>query len=92
MALGRVTSPITRAPRAIAPLVTTTTSSPAAWRAATSSQTAPSTSARSSPESSATMLDPSLMTVRAMAWRVDRRGEQAAQRHTRRAEAHECDV
>src|SRR5262249_62353908 len=53
-------------PRAIAPLVTTTISSPAAWRAATWAQTRARTSARRSPESSATMLDPSLTTYRAM--------------------------
>src|SRR4051794_7970138 len=54
-------------PRAIAPLVTTTTSSPAAWRRATSSHTRASTLARSIPVSSATMLEPSLMTKRAIA-------------------------
>ena len=53
---------MTRMPRAIAPLVTSTTSWPAAWRAAASAQMRSITSARSSPESSATMLEPSLMT------------------------------
>src|SRR3954447_7437208 len=51
-------------PRAIAPEVTMTTSSPAAWRAAMSSHSAPSTSARTSPASSATTLVPSLTTTR----------------------------
>src|ERR671928_94463 len=54
-------------PRAIAPLSTTTPSPPAAWRRATSSQTRASTLARSMPVSSATMLEPSLMTKRAIA-------------------------
>src|SRR5438477_11916164 len=64
MADGRAGSAITRIPRAIAPLVTTITSSPPARRAATASHTRPSTSASSSPASSATIEDPSLMTTR----------------------------
>jgi glutamate 5-kinase len=43
-------------------VVTSTTSSPAEWRAAASAQMRSITAARSSPSSSATMLDPSLMT------------------------------
>jgi hypothetical protein len=62
IARGRTGSSITRMPRAIAPLVTTTISSPAACRAATWSHTRARTSARRSPESWATMLDPSLTT------------------------------
>ena len=61
-ARGRTGRSMTRMPRAIAPLVTSTTSWPAAWRAAASAQMRSMTSERSSPESSATMLDPSLMT------------------------------
>ena len=67
MALGRSASSSTRIPRAIAPLVTTTTSSPAAWRAASSAHTAASTSVRGEPSSWATIEEPSLTTVRAMA-------------------------
>ena len=51
-------------PRAMAPEVTTTVSSPDSCRAATWSQSAPSTSACTSPRSSATMLEPSLTTKR----------------------------
>src|SRR3954464_7963720 len=57
---------MTSIPRAIAPLVTTTISLPAAWKSATAPQMRSSTSARSTPPSSATMLDPSLTTARAM--------------------------
>ena len=71
MARGRTGSSITRIPRAIAPLVTITTSSPARCSAAASSQIAARTSARSSPPSSATMLEPSLTTVRP--WAQDKR-------------------
>src|SRR5437588_90310 len=59
-------------PRAIAPLVTITTSSPAPRRPAAASHTRPSTSARGSPVSSATMLEPSLTTTRRMAAEVRR--------------------
>src|SRR3954447_17789333 len=55
---------MTSIPRAIAPLETTTTASPAAWRSATTPQIRSRASARSAPRSSATMLDPSLMTTR----------------------------
>src|SRR4051812_33872013 len=51
-------------PTAIAPLVTTTTSTPARRSAATCSQTRSSTSSRGAPESSATIEEPSLMTTR----------------------------
>jgi hypothetical protein len=61
--VGRIGSSIRRIPRAIAPEVTSTTSSPAAWRFATSWQSASSTSVRSSPASSATMLEPSFTTT-----------------------------
>ena len=54
-------------PRAMAPEVTTTTSSPASCRADTASLTEASTSARTSPESSATMLEPSFTTRVAIA-------------------------
>src|SRR5688572_29537845 len=60
-----------RIPRAIAPEVTITTSSPASWRRATSAQTPSTTSARSSPPSSATMLEPSLMTMRRATVRLE---------------------
>src|SRR5688500_9983944 len=50
-------------PRAIAPEVTTITSSPASCRAATASQSASSSSVRTSPASSATTLDPSFTTT-----------------------------
>src|SRR5687767_11722071 len=50
-------------PRAIAPEVTTTTSSPARWRSATASHSASSSSVRSSPASSATTLEPSFTTT-----------------------------
>src|SRR4051794_15471893 len=56
---------MTWTPRTIAPLVTTTTPSPAAWRSATTSQMWARTSARSAPLSSAVTFDPSLMTTRA---------------------------
>src|SRR3954466_9415537 len=64
MADGRAGSAITRIPRAIAPLVTTITSSPPARRAATASHTRPSTPERSSPAASATIEEPSVMTTR----------------------------
>src|ERR1700733_5589539 len=51
-------------PRAIAPLVTTITSSPARCRAANWSHRLASTSIRGVPSGSATTLDPSLMTTR----------------------------
>src|SRR3954468_24006291 len=54
---------MTWTPRTIAPLVTTTTLSPAAWRSATTSQMWASTSERSAPLSSAVTFDPSLMTT-----------------------------
>src|SRR4051794_37920896 len=54
---------MSRIPRAIAPEVTSTTSRPAACRSAAWSTTCETTSARTSPRSSATMLEPSLMTV-----------------------------
>src|SRR5215211_1828508 len=57
-------------PRAIAPEVTSTSSSPSAWRRAVSSQTPSRTSRRTSPAGSATMLDPSLTTTVAMRGRV----------------------
>src|SRR4051812_31594271 len=50
-------------PRAIAPEVTTTTSTPPACSAATSSQIRETTDSRSAPESSATIDDPSLTTA-----------------------------
>lgn len=66
MRLGRAPSSMTCMPRAMAPLVTTTTSLPAARSVATQEQTAVRTSVRSSPSSSATMDEPSLMTTRRM--------------------------
>src|SRR3954454_24080176 len=57
---------MTSMPRALAPLVTTTISLPASWKSATAPQMRSSTSARSTPPSSATMLDPSLTTARAI--------------------------
>src|SRR3954451_14763398 len=65
-------------PRTIAPLVTTTTASPAARRSATTSQMCSRTSARSAPASSAVMLEPSLMTTRAMCRASLRQLEHAA--------------
>src|SRR3954451_12357655 len=53
-------------PRAMAPLVTMTISSPAARRRATSSHTRPTTSTRSAPSSWATIDEPSLTTRRAI--------------------------
>src|SRR4051812_1819011 len=50
-------------PRAIAPDVTSTIRRPSRYSSAAWSQTCASTSSRTSPRSSATMLDPSLMTV-----------------------------
>jgi hypothetical protein len=50
-------------PRAIAPEVTTTTSTPDACSAATSSQIRATTESRSAPVSSATIDDPSLTTA-----------------------------
>ena len=64
-AAGR--SSITRIPRAIAPLVTITTSSPC-WCSAGEQRRrcAPSSSVRSAPSPSATTLEPSLTTIRLM--------------------------
>src|ERR1700704_4744512 len=62
MARGRSGRSSWRIPRAIAPLVTITTASPAVWCAATVAHTRSRTSRRNSPDSSATMLDPSLST------------------------------
>src|SRR5881227_3955777 len=62
MARGRSGRSSWRIPRAIAPLVTITTASPPAWRAATVAQTRSRTSRRTSPDASATMLEPSLST------------------------------
>src|SRR5438309_2282479 len=59
-------SSISRMPRAIAPLETMISSSPATWRAAATSQSFASTSVRGSPSPSATTLEPSLITVRLM--------------------------
>src|SRR4029453_8966397 len=53
-------------PRAIAPLVTSTTSSPAWCTPAAGRHTERSTAVRSSPASSATMLEPSFTTVAPM--------------------------
>src|SRR4051794_29803707 len=53
-------------PRAIAPLVTTTTSTPSRCRAATSSTIRAITDRRSSPDSSATIDEPSLTTATGM--------------------------
>ena len=54
-------------PRAIAPEVTTTTSTPEACSAATSSQIRATTDRRSAPVSSATIEEPSLTTATGMA-------------------------
>src|SRR4051794_37085152 len=54
---------ISRMPRAIAPEVTRTTESPPSYSAAAWSQTPRSTSSRTSPRASATMLEPSLTTI-----------------------------
>src|SRR5918999_1122198 len=67
IARGRTDSSISRMPRAIAPEVTTTTSSPARWRSATASPSASSSSLRTSPASSATTLEPSFTTTVATA-------------------------
>src|SRR4051794_11663350 len=71
MARGRIGRSSRRIPRAIAPEVTMITSSPAAWRTATSSQRAASTSARTSPASSATTLVPSLTTTRMALFKLE---------------------
>src|SRR3954464_14268671 len=57
-------------PRAIAPEVTTTTSTPAACSAATSSQIRATTDSRNAPLSSATIDDPSLTTATGTSGRV----------------------
>src|SRR3954468_21861760 len=57
-------------PRAIAPEVTTTTSTPCACSAATSSQIRATTESRSAPESSATIDEPSLTTATGTSARV----------------------
>src|SRR4051794_12563070 len=67
MSLGRTGSSSRCMPRAIAPEVTTTTSVPRACSAATSSQMRATVDRRSSPESSATMDEPSLTTTTGMA-------------------------
>src|ERR1044072_2223191 len=54
-------------PRAMAPLVTTTTSTPSRCSAATSSMIRAITDRRSSPDSSATIDEPSLTTATGMA-------------------------
>src|SRR3954470_2414107 len=63
---GLTGRPISRMPRAIAPEVTSTTSSPAACLVATSAQRGSSTSSRTCPTSSATMVEPSFTTTVAM--------------------------
>src|SRR3954452_15768865 len=60
---GRPSRPSRWMPRAIAPEVTTTTSTPPACSPATSSQIRATTDNRSAPESSATIDDPSLTTA-----------------------------
>src|SRR3981081_4692758 len=64
MALGRWGSPIARIPRAIAPLVTRSASSPRPCSSAAASHTRASASSRSSPSESATTDEPSLITTR----------------------------
>src|SRR3954471_15849184 len=73
MARGRTGSPSRCIPRAIAPDVTTTTSTPERCSAATSSQTRATTASRSAPESSATTDDPSFTTATGTAWSLERR-------------------
>ena len=81
-------------PRAIAPEVTTTTSTPAACSAATSSQIRATTDSRSAPVSSATIDEPSLTTAtgrpeptRDPARRRCRRSRRRRRARTRRAPA-----
>src|SRR5436190_18799455 len=62
IAEGRIGISIRRMPRAIAPEVTITTESPRLYSSAAWSQTVLRTSRRTSPASSATMLEPSLTT------------------------------
>src|SRR3954464_13288334 len=62
IARGRIGSSSSRIPRAIAPEVTITTSTPSPCSAATSSHTRSSTPGRRSPFASATTEDPSLTT------------------------------
>src|SRR4051794_37214496 len=57
-------------PRAMAPLVTRTTSRPCPRSAAAWEHTSASTSRRTSPRSSATMLEPSLITIGGMPGRI----------------------
>src|SRR3954452_977863 len=57
-------------PRAIAPEVTTITSTPAAWSSAISSQIRATTARRSAPVSSATIDDPSLTTATGTSGRI----------------------
>src|SRR3954454_17776890 len=63
MALGRAGSSSSRIPRAMAPEVTTTTSTPARWRLANYSHTRAMTARRSSPLSSVMTEEPSLTTT-----------------------------
>src|SRR3954451_5576125 len=73
IARGRTGSPSTCIPRAIAPEVTTTTSTPASCSNATSSHTRATTASRSAPESSATTAEPSLTTATGTAGSLDGR-------------------
>src|SRR4051794_20866651 len=68
-------------PRAIAPLVTSTTQRPSRYSSAAWSQTCASSSRRTSPRWSATMLEPSLMTVVLTGRKLV--GRSAAERRTR---------
>src|SRR5438046_306616 len=63
MARGRVSRPMSRMPRAIAPEVTSTTFSPSACRISTCPHTQSRTSARSEPSSPATIEEPSFATT-----------------------------
>src|SRR5690242_16031225 len=68
---GRPASPSRWMPRAIAPDVTTTTSTPDRCSAATSSQIRATTDRRSAPSSSATIDDPSLTTATGTSGRIE---------------------
>src|SRR5215211_8042054 len=67
ISFGRMRKPSSRTPRAIAPEVTMTTSTPSRCSAPTSSHTRATTDRRSSPESCATTEEPSLTTATGMA-------------------------
>src|SRR5437588_6297430 len=84
---------MSRMPRAIAPEVTSTTESPSRCRTATCSETEASTSSRTSPRWSATMLDPSFTTVVLISAKVMCAADGSAKRSRRvELEDHSADL